>query len=85
MFLARIGGGFLALYEGREGFGARREEWDSKEGEWVEKYALGNLGGLPSMRQLGKMINGEEGWGVGDVVTVEGREFVVRAYERLNG
>ena len=86
IFLARIGGGFLALCEGREGFGARREEWDSQgEGEWVEMCALGNMSALPSMRQLGEMVNGEEGWRMGDVVTVEGREFVVRAHEMLNG
>jgi hypothetical protein len=86
MFLARIGGGFLALCEGREAFGARREEWDPKgEGEWVVKYALGGVSTLPSMRQVGKVVDGEEGWKIEDVVNVEGREFVVRAYEKLDG
>ena len=87
-FLARIGGGYLALCEGREEFGARREEWESKgegSGEWVVKYALGDVSTLPSLREVGEMVDGEEGWSLGDVVSVGGKEFVVRAYERLDG
>jgi hypothetical protein len=81
-FLARIGGGYIALCEGKEGFGARREEWDSK-GDWTVKYALGDVRRLPSMREVGELVDGEEGWKVGDVVRVGGRQFVVRAYEKL--
>jgi hypothetical protein len=86
MFLARIGGGYLALCEGRETFGARREVWDSKgEGEWVARYALGDVSALPSLKGLGEMVDGEEAWSVGDEVSVGGRKFVVRAYEILDG
>lgn len=83
-FLARIGGGYIALCEGKDGFGARREEWDSK-GEWTVKYALGDVARLPSMRGLGELADGEERWKMGDVVRVGGRQFVVRAYEILEG
>jgi hypothetical protein len=80
-FVARIGGGYIALCEGKEGFGARREEWDSKKGDWTVKYALGDVRRLPSMRDVGELVDGEEGWKVGDVVRLEQRQFVVRAYE----
>lgn len=83
-FLGRIGGGYLALCEGREGFGARREEWDAQRRVWGAKYAIGDVQALPSLRTFGELVDGEEGWSVGQKVSVGARQFVVRAFEKLD-
>jgi hypothetical protein len=83
-FLGRIAGGFLALGEGEEGFGARREEWDAEGGRWRGRYSIGDVKDLFSFEMLGReMLDGEAGWRAGMEVGIGGREYVVRAFEKL--
>lgn len=61
---------------------ARREEWDSG---WKEVYAVGeSAGDLPSMMAgFEGEVNGS--WRVpGDKVEVQGRTFIVRAFEEID-
>lgn len=83
-FIGRIGGGFIALQQGENGFAARSESWDDASGKWVEKYAIGPLEGSPSMVAIGeRALDGEERWTIGETVEVQGRKYVVRAFELL--
>ncbi|KAG0646856.1 hypothetical protein D0Z07_6491 [Hyphodiscus hymeniophilus] len=84
IFLGRIGGGYMALREGkREGFGARREEWDIANG-WNVKYEIGSVNGVPSFAAHGKiMFDKEESWKVGNIITISGNEYIVRAWEDM--
>jgi len=83
-FLGRIAGGFLALGEGEEGFGARREEWDAEGGRWRGRYSIGDVKDLFSFELLGRdMLDGEGAWRAGMEVGIGGREYVVRAFEKL--
>ncbi|CAG8222002.1 unnamed protein product [Penicillium olsonii] len=58
---------------------ARREEWNSG---WKEKYAVGaSVNDLPSMAGG---LGGEVSWSVGDKVVVQGKTYVVRAFEEIS-
>lgn len=84
IFLGRVGGRYMAL-SGKEGtgFGARSEEWNEDEG-WKTKYAIGELGDVPSFAGIGGgQITGEEAWKVGEKVEVLGDEYIVRGFEDL--
>ena len=85
VFLGRIGGGYMALGDGKgEAFGARREEWNEGGKRWEVKYEIGEVDGVPSIANLGNEgFEGEELWKLGDTVTVLGREYRVRASELL--
>lgn len=86
VMLGMIGGGYLALGDGKDGkgFGARREEWVVGKKEWVAKYAVGEMEGLPSLVGQGDQgFQGEEAWKEGNTVVVIGREYIVRAFELL--
>ena len=83
-FLGRIGGSFMALCEGKEEFGARREEWDVDARRWSVKYAIGGVEGVPSFAGVGsEEFEGERGWKEGENVKVLGKEYIVRALEAL--
>ena len=94
-FLGRIGGVYLALHQeqfhagsrssaGARGgpVSARREEWTGTQ--WEKKYVLGPSGKvLPSMR-IGVDGIMQKSWNsVGQKVSVEGRQYIVRAFEDL--
>jgi hypothetical protein len=83
-FLGRIGGTYMALGEGNDkAFGARREEWDDKDG-WKVKYAIGALEGLLSPAASGvHEFEGEADWKAGEKVDVLGKPYVVRSVEPL--
>lgn len=85
VFLGRIGGGYMALGDGKgEAFGARREEWDKGAKRWEVKYKIGEVNGVPSIANLGiEGFEGEADWKMGESVTVLGREYRVRAFELL--
>jgi hypothetical protein len=84
IFLGRIGGSFMALSEGKAGFGARKEEWDSSEGKWSVKYEIGDVEGVSSFAGVGsEEFDGEKDWKEGENVVVLGKEYVVRALEAL--
>ncbi len=90
VFLGRIGGGFLALVEGagetQVGFGARREEWFDDGKVWKCVYEIGDVGGVPSLAALKvkeEGFGGEDEWREGLEVTVTGRKYVVRAWEKI--
>ena len=83
-FFGKIGGGLLAVSEGKKGYGARREEWDAEGKKWTAKYEVGDLEGVPSLVGVGEdEFDGESQWKVGEHVQVQGREFVVLAVEDL--
>ena len=83
-FLGRIGGNFMALCEGKEGFCARSEEWDEGERQWRVKYAIGGLEGVASFADThGVEFEGEGGWKEGQKVVVSGKQYVVRSLEAL--
>lgn len=89
-FLGKNGGGYMALYEGMNGFGARREEWDVDGDEgWKVKYEIGPVEGVPSLARIGKGgkegFEEEEGWRVDDCVEIQGKDYIVRAWEALSG
>lgn len=60
---------------------ARREEWSSA---WEDRYVVGSAGGmLPSMEN-GLEGEGQGSWRVpGEKVSVEGRTYIVRAFEEI--
>lgn len=62
---------------------ARREEWSSESG-WKERYVVGPEGdALPSMIH-GLEGEGQGSWKVpGEKVVIQGRSFVVRAFEEI--
>ncbi|KAL4892491.1 hypothetical protein BDV59DRAFT_180055 [Aspergillus ambiguus] len=95
-FLARIWGTYLALRQvqtvildqrsktlrakhGKD-VSARREEWSQSTG-WASKYIIGDEGDkLPSMADIAH--EGTEHWGsAGATITVQEREYTVRAIE----
>lgn len=98
-FVGRIWGTYLALQQKqtlvrekdasggwivkKSGFdvSARREEWNSG---WQAKYVVGAIGGdLPSMI-AGLEGEGEGSWRIpGEKVVVNGRSFIVRAFEEI--
>ncbi len=64
-------------------FSARSEEWNEQEG-WKTKYAIGEVGGVPSFTSVGSsQIEGESAWKVGDKVEVMGVGYIVRGFEDL--
>lgn len=85
VFLGRIGGGYMALGDGKdEAFAARREEWDERGERWEVKYKIGEVNGVPSIANLGiEGFEGEADWKMGDMVTVLRSEYRVRAFELL--
>jgi hypothetical protein len=83
-FLGKIGGGFLAVSEGKKGYGARSEEWNADEKKWTIKYEIGDVEGVPSfVRTTEADFDGESSWKVGEKVEVQERKFVVLALETL--
>jgi len=83
-FLGKIGGGLLAVTQGKKGYGARSEEWDAEGKKWTVKYEVGDVDGVPSFVGSSKAeFDREDGWNVGEKVEVKGREFVVLALEDL--
>ena len=65
-------------------FGARREEWDVRDG-WSVRYQIGDVEGVPSLAAVGEaMFDGEEGWKVGHSVEVLAEPYVVRAWEDMS-
>ena len=89
-FLGKVGAGYMALHEGEgKGFGARREEWDVDHG-WSKKYEIGEVGCVPSPADASAArrkdgFEEEESWRAGDIVDIQGKEYVVRAWEDLSG
>lgn len=83
-FLGKIGGTFLAVSEGKKGYGARSEEWGVDEKKWKVKYEIGDVVGVPSFAAVDKdAFEGEESWEVGEKVDVQARKFVVLALKDL--
>ena len=84
-FLGRIGGEYMALWEGKgNSFGARREEWDVNDG-WVVKYKIGEMESVPSLASVGREIfKAEQRWRAGHTVEIMGREYVVRAWKDIS-
>jgi hypothetical protein len=82
-WLGRIGGVFLALSDGEEEFGARREEWDEVERKWRVKYEVGRLDSVPSFVGGGLELGGEEFWMAGEKVELQGRAYAVLSLEDL--
>lgn len=83
-FIGRIGGGFIALKQGEKEFIAVNETWDSSQGKWMRKYAIGESEGCLSMvSAASRTLPGEEEWAIGATVEVLGEKYVVKAFERL--
>lgn len=74
--------GAWAVKRAGEEVSARREEWSS--GLWEEKYVVGpDATAVPSMKS-GFEGEGEGSWRVpGEKVVVQGKSFVVRAFEEI--
>jgi hypothetical protein len=83
-FMSRIGGGFIVMRQGDDGFGVRCEEWDEEIRQWRSKYAVGSLDGVPSLVGCsGELYSGEETWKAGLEVRYQGMVFIVKAFERI--
>lgn len=82
-FLARVGGYYLALSEADgKPFTALREEWNEEKGSWEERFKSGDVDRLPSLVSLkGDVFQGTATRTVGETVTLDGLEFVVRGIE----
>lgn len=98
VFLGRVGGMFLALYQEQVHERSRRSggEWDVRitggnvsarreewTGRWEVKYLLGqNSGDLPSMAR-GLDRKPQKTWYAGGAVTIGGKQYIVRAFEDM--
>jgi hypothetical protein len=86
-FLARIGGGMIGVCHTPNGFGARREEWDTEKGYWKVVYEIGEHHELPSFSGLklgAGVAKDEEEWKVGEHREAWGwGPTVVGAFERF--
>lgn len=84
-FLGRVAGSFMALRQSDDlSFSVRSEGLD-ENAQWNVKYAVGQVEGVPSFAGVGiSEFEGEEEWKEGNIVSVLGTKYVVRAFEDLS-
>ncbi|KFZ23074.1 hypothetical protein V502_02436 [Pseudogymnoascus sp. VKM F-4520 (FW-2644)] len=85
-FLGRVAGSFMALRQSDDlSFSVRSEGLD-ENAQWNVIYAVGQVEGVPSLAGVGiSEFEGEEEWKEGNIVSVLGTKYVVRAFEDLSG
>jgi hypothetical protein len=65
-------------------FSVRSESLD-ENAQWNVIYAIGQVEGVPSFAGVGvSEFEGEKEWKEGDIVSVLGKKYVVRAFEDLS-
>ncbi|KFZ03795.1 hypothetical protein V501_09305 [Pseudogymnoascus sp. VKM F-4519 (FW-2642)] len=84
-FLGRVAGSFMALRQKDDlSFSVRSESLD-ENAQWNVIYAVGQVEGVPSFAGVGiSEFEGEEEWKEGNIVSVLGTKYVVRAFEDLS-
>lgn len=84
-FLGRVAGSFMALRQSEDhSFSVRSESLD-ENAQWNVIYAIGQVEGVPSFAGVGvSEFEGEEEWKEGNIVSVLGKKYVVRAFEDLS-